>query len=1081
MTTQTSDTILRAYRSAISQERGTGRATEHSYRPALKALVEALGGNGIIAINDPTHVDAGAPDFIVQRHSVPIGHIECKDIGDNLNSTEQSEQLQRYRNGLPNLILTDYLEFRWYSDGQLRDSARLGSVDSNGNITQDTKETHGVTTLLDTFFNAEARSINSPQDLARRMAESARLLRDGIANILAQENESGPLHNYLTAYQKVLINGLTQEDFADMQAQTLAYGLFAARCQHNSTTDKPFTRQSAVFTDTTPFLRDVFLSIAGPSIDPGIAWVVDNLALLLDHADMAAILADFGNRTGDHDPIVHFYEDFLHAYDPKLREMRGVYYTPEPVVSYIVRSINALLQDSFSLKDGLADIQTIPIEQPSGSSVNVPKVLILDPAAGTGTFLREVVCSVRNTITERGMAGAWPDYVRDHLLPRLFGFELLMAPYAICHLKLALEIAGANASFSVPAGHRINVFLTNTLEEPHETAQGQMAFMPHAIAQESASADAVKRDQPVMVVLGNPPYSGHSANKGQWIRKLLRGRDGIEPTGNYFQVDGARLEERNPQWLNDDYVKFIRYAQRRIERTGEGVLGFVTNHSYLDNPTFRGMRQNLMETFDDIYLLDLHGNSKRKEQSPDGSKDENVFDIQQGVAIGLFVKRKGTPEGPAQVHHADLYGERESKTGEGKYGWLAANDVRTTKWTELTPQSPRYLFIPRDEALAEEYEAGWSIPEIFPVNSAGIVTARDRLTIQWSQSKTIEVAKDFAGMSAEKARSKYELGKDVRDWKVGLAQDDLNKSGLNDELVKPVLYRPFDTRYTYYTGNTRGFICMPRREVMRHMLMGKNIGLITCRQQTQTDTEWSLCGVSHTIIESSAISNKTREINSLFPLYTHPTEEQKRLGQIREPNLNPEFIETVASYLDLDFITDDYGDLQNTIGPQDIFHFIYAVLHSPEYRRRYAGFLKSDFARVPLTKNLDLFTALTLLGQRMTSLHLMESSTESGPSYPVLGNNRVDRVQYIPPKDETPGRVYINKDQYFEGITTHTWEFTIGSYRPADKWLKDRKGRTLTFDDVGHYRRIAVTLSETQEIMVQIDQTIDYRGGWPMT
>ena len=910
MTTQsTAHTTLGVYRNALSQERRTGQATEHSYRPALKALIEALGGDGVIAINDPTHGDAGAPDFIVQSHSVPIGHIECKDIGDNLSVTEQSDQLQRYRKGLPNLILTDYLEFRWYADGQMRNSARLGSMETNGTITHDAKGAKEVATLLDTFFNTTFSTINSPQDLARRMAGMARLLRDGIAHILTQESDTGQLHSYLNAYRKVLIDGLSPDDFADMQAQTFTYGLFAARCHHHSTASNPFTRQSAVFTDTTPFLRDVFLAIAGPNIDPAIAWIVDDLAMLLDRADMATILADFGNDTGEHDPIVHFYEDFLNAYDPKLREMRGVYYTPEPVVSYIVRSINALLQDCFSLKDGLADIQTIPIEQSSGSQASAPKVLILDPAAGTGTFLREVVSSVRTTITEKGMAGVWPDYVREHLLPRLFGFELLMAPYAICHLKLALEIAGTDAGFALPEGQRLNVFLTNTLEEPHEATHGQMAFLPHAIAQESASADAVKRDQPVMVVLGNPPYSGHSANKGQWIRNLLRGKDGVEPTGNYFQVDGAKLQEHNPKWLNDDYVKFIRYAQRRIERTGEGILGFVTNHSYLDNPTFCGMRQSLMETFDDIYLLDLHGNSKKKEQAPDGGKDENVFDIQQGVAIGLFVKRKGTPEGSARVYHADLYGERESEPAEGKYDWLVANDVRTTKWVELTPTSPRYLFISRDEALAEEYEAGWSIPQVFPVNSAGIVTARDGLTIQWSQDGAMTVVKDFAGLPAETARSKYGLGNDVRDWKVGLAQEDLNKSGLNDELVTPVLYRPFDTRYTYYTGNTRGFICMPRREVMRHMLSGYNVGLVTTRQ---CQKDWDAL-VSNVIITHKALA--TYDINSLFPLYTYPTEEQEWVGQTREPNLSPRFIEAVTSSLSLEFIPDGSCDLQKNGRP----------------------------------------------------------------------------------------------------------------------------------------------------------------------
>ena len=1076
----TASSSIRTYRNDVSKERDSEQAREHAYRPALKTLLEELGGNGVLAVNDPKHANASAPDFIVQRRGVPIGHVECKDIGDNLNNTEQTEQLRRYRDALPNLILTDYLEFRWYVEGELRQTARIGSIDAKGNISRDAEEAKEVTTLIESFFTATVATVNNPKDLAQRMAASARLLRDGIANALAKEDENGTFHAHLSAYRNLLIESLTPSDFADMQAQTFAYGLFAARCRHNRTDNSPFTRQAAVFTETTPFLRDVLVAIAGPAIDPGIAWIVDDLAVLLDRANMDAILADFGSQNSGQDPVVHFYEDFLHAYDPTLREMRGVYYTPAPVVSYIVRSVDTLLRNTFNLVNGLADSQTSVIERPDGSDLETHKVLILDPAAGTGTFLREVVSHVRSTITKQ-MAGAWPDYVRNHLLPRLFGFELLMAPYAICHLKLNMEITDAGTHTALPDGQRLNVFLTNTLEGPHVPTAGQPPLMLNAIAQESASADEVKRDQPVMVILGNPPYSGHSANKGKWIKGLLRGKDGTAPTGNYFQVDGAKLEERNPKWLNDDYVKFIRYAQRRIERTGEGVLGFVTNHSYLDNPTFRGMRQSLLETFDEIYLLDLHGNTKKKESSPDGGKDENVFDIQQGVAIGLFVKHKQSSKTQAQVYHADLYGEREPAFGTGKYAWLAANDVNTTTWAELEPKSPYYMFIPRDATLAQEYETGWSIPRIFPLNSAGIVTARDSLTINWSPTGMMDVVKDFAALSAEQARSKYQLSKDAQDWKVALAQQDLQQSGLDQQLITPVLYRPFDIRYTYYSGKSRGFICRPRRDVMRHMMDGNNIGLVTCRQQTQAGTEWSLCGVSRNIIESSVVSNKTREINYLFPLYNRPMEGQARLSQTPEPNLSREFVEAISSALDLNFTPDGPGDLVKTIGPQDVFAYIYATLHSPEFRRRYADFLKSDFARVPLTTKIDLFVELVALGQRLTSLHLLEHQPADTPSYPATGANKVEQVNYTPPDGDVPGRVQINKSQYFEGVSPAAWNCAIGSYKPAEKWLKDRKGRTLSYDDIKHYGLICTTLSEILTVMAKIDQTISDYGGWPMT
>ena len=648
MANQNKSGALRAYRQGIREAHASGQATEHTYRPALKTLIETHGGEGMKALNEPLHVACGAPDFIVERSGVPIGHIECKDLGANLDRTEGSDQLKRYRSGLPNLILTDYLEFRWYAEGVLRESARLGRLDGHGGITFDSAGARQMFVLLDAFFGADTPSIDNPRDLAKRMAAKARLLRDGISRILNHEDTAGPLQALLNAYREVLISDLSPDDFADLQAQTAAYGLFAARCRHEPAAGS-FTRQAAVFAETTPFLRDVFGRIAGPDIDRRIAWIVDDLALLLDRAEMGAILADFGSRTIEEDPVLHFYEDFLAAYDPRLREMRGVYYTPEPVVSYIVRSVDRILRDQFHLTDGLASTDKIKVQVTDDIQEESPRVLILDPAAGTGTFLREVINSIRATITGKGLEGAWPEYVRDHLLPRLFGFELLMAPYAICHLKLALEIAGTNARFVMPDGERLNVFLTNTLEEPHEPTTGQLAFFAHEIAREADSAQAVKLDNPVMVVLGNPPYSGHSANKGPWIRGLI----------DSYKRDFPELKKpAQAKWLSDDYVKFIRFAQWRIERTGEGVLAFVTNHSYLDNPTFRGMRKSLMDTFDDIYLLDLHGNAKKRERVPDGGSDENVFDIQQGVAIGLFVKRGDRVDVPARVYHSDLWGGR---------------------------------------------------------------------------------------------------------------------------------------------------------------------------------------------------------------------------------------------------------------------------------------------------------------------------------------------------------------------------------------------------------------------------------------
>ena len=794
-------------------------------------------------------------------------------------------------------------------------------------------------------------------------------------------------------------------------------------------------------------------------MDERIAWIVDDLAYLLDRADMASILSEFGKKTRQEDPVVHFYEDFLAAYDPRLRKMRGVYYTPEPVVSYIVRSVDHLLRDRFGLADGLADTSTVASED---GKLSRPRVTILDPAAGTGTFLREVVATIRDTIEAKGLSGAWPDYVHEHLLPRLFGFELLMAPYSICHLKLALEIGGMDHGFAMPAGERLNVFLTNALEGPDEGHSFPL-FAPE-IVREATSAYEVKQEKPVMVVMGNPPYSGHSANKGAWIAELI----------SIYKRGFPELKKpAQGKWLSDDYVKFIRFAQWRIERTGEGVLGFVTNHSYLDNPTFRGMRHSLMETFDEIYLLDLHGNTKKKERTPDGGKDENVFDIQQGVAIGLFVKCKDADNGLAKVFHADLWGEREAGPDGGKYGWLAVNSAETTDWTELSPKPPLYLFIPRDEELLEEYEAAWSIPSIFSPNgdpAPGIVTTHDQFAISWTpEEAATKVERLLATSSEDEARDQWRLCSQNQ-WQYDQAKQELAGGSWHGQ-IKPVLYRPFDVRATVFDRN----VAVHRRErVMRHMLVGPNLGLCVGRagQVIGSDT-WEIVFASKF---SSDFNLFRRGGNCLFPLYIYSTKKSARVGERRVPNLNSDFVKAFSSATTLDFIPDGTGNLTTTFGPEDVFHYIYAILHSPEYRRRYADFLKSDFPRVPVTNCGALFESLAALGKRLTALHLMEADDGEAPVFPVSGDNRVEKVSYAPPQR----RVWINSEQYFDGVAPDTWEFTIGGYQPAEKWLKDRKNRPLSYDNIAHYCRLCAALAETPRIMASIDEIIEAYGGWPL-
>jgi hypothetical protein len=1073
-----------------------GDATEHTHRPALKELIEALDEN-VICTNEPKRSACGAPDYVVsrKRDQLSIGYIEAKDIGADLAEIERGDQLKRYLPALPNLLLTDYLEFRWFVDGKKRETFRLANVAPSGKLTPvEPDELERGRNLLIGFLSQKPVDIASAQELARRLANLTHLIRIIITDAFLTGQASQQIRDWRDAFAATLLPELTPHtdarkeaeavsEFADMFAQTLAYGLFSARAASGSS---KFTREKAqkLIPRANPFLRTFFEQITGTALDDEpFAGFVEDLIQTLDHADMARVMEDFGKHGRRRDPVVHFYETFLQAYDPKLRELRGVYYTPEPVVNYIVQSIDRLLKDKFSIKAGLADHQKITIKRKEGEreiSDETHRVLILDPAAGTATFLYTVLDFIRSQFKTRKNAGQWGSYVHEHLLPRLFGFELLMAPYAVAHFKIGLALAAMDEeplfrqqwSYEPQGSERVNIFLTNTLEDLEHTAQ-QLGPL-RALSDEANSAYEVKKHKPVLVILGNPPYSGHSANTGEWISKLVR---------DYYFCDGKPLGERNPKWLQDDYVKFLRWGQWRIDQTGQGVLAFITNHGYLDNPTFRGMRQNLMQTFDEIYLLNLHGNSKKKETVPgSGEADKNVFDIRQGVAIGIFVKLPPEARGkmkqkaPAIVRHCHLWGAQRQK----KYDWLDEHHVENSQWTKLKPDSPHYLFIPQGGKRFKEYEAGWKVTEMMPVNSAGIVTARDSLSICWDKFQVEPRVRKFAALPVETARAEFELGPDARDWKVCLAQEDINNAGFDAAKVKRILYRPFDRRWTYYTGTTRGFLCMPRPEVMAHMIAGKNLAMILTRQ---TRDNWAAFSAEMLIAHKSVAAY---DINSAFPLYLYPNgkftnEDLFAHDNGRRPNLSAAFIKDLCEKLRVKFGPDGLGHPgKREVGPELIFHYAYAVFHSPAYRERYAEFLRADFPRLPLTSNFELFRALASLGGGLVDLHARGEGEGQGPGFPIAGENRVDEVRYQSPQCKEQGRVWINNKQYFEGVPESVWAFPVGGYLPAQRWLKDRKKRKLTYEDITAYARIVFALAETRKRMAQIDQAIESHGGWPL-
>ena len=1017
----------------IEKELALGNATEHTHRPALKALLESL-TEGIVATNEPRRIECGAPDFVITRGLAPRGYVEAKDVGKSLDEAEHSEQLQRYRDSLTNLVLTDYLEFRWYVDGERRLSARLGTPTRDGRVRRDRAGVEAVTWLFDDFLSHRAAPVGTPRELAQRMARLAHMIRDLIIAAFEKEPESGSLHAQFVAFRDNLIPDLSIEQFADMYAQTIAYGLFAARC--NQSTGTGFTRQNAAYLlpKTNPFLRKLFNHIAGPDLDDRIAWLVDDLAQLLAQADMEAVLKDFGKRTAKEDPVVHFYETFLAAYDPKVREMRGVYYTPEPVVSYIVRSIDHLLKTHFGKPQGLAD----------------PSVLILDPAVGTATFLYMVINEIHDALLSQGQAGLWNDYVAEKLLPRIFGFELLMAPYAMAHLKLGLLLKETGYQFEKK--ERLGIYLTNTLEEAVKHSE---ALFANWITEEANAAAEIKKGKPIMVVLGNPPYSVSSLNRGEWIDTLLE---------DYKK--GLHEKKLN---IDDDYIKFIRFAQWRIEQTGYGILGFITNNSYLDGLTHRRMRETLLEGFSTIYILNLHGSSRRGEKAPENIKDENVFDIQQGVAVGIFVW-ESAKSGPASVRYADMWGIREKK-----YQALFESDVDMTGWQELTPTAPYFFFVPKDFARMEEYQAGNSIRQVFAVSGTGIKTERDSITIHFTEASLRAVLDDFTKLEESELRRKYHLEKDSRDWKVSNAKRDIIFSRTERQFIRVVHYRPFDMRLTYYTGTTRGFIGTPGR-LMADCFLQPNIGLIAKRQNKREPFSYIF---ATKIAPESCLFESAYANNVVFPLYLYPNKQEIASGLYqpgeRHPNLNPEFIKAFSEKLGLKFIKDGKGNLEETFGPEDIFNYAYAVFHSPTYRSRYAEFLKIDFPRLPLTSGKELFKAQVAKGGELVSLHLMESPKLNSliTKYPIVGPNQVETVRY----DEANQRVYINKSQYFEGVPPEVWNFHIGGYQVCQKWLKDRKSRILSYDELTHYQKVVVALKETMRLMAEIDTLIPC---WPV-
>lgn len=1073
------------YVSTINKFYQSGIATEHTFRGPLAELIGTLIPE-ITITNEPKQIDCGAPDYVLTQKEVPVGFIEAKDVGDTdllgKKKSGHKEQFDRYKASLENLIFTDYLTFHLFHQGELVTTVQIGEVE-NGQINPLSKNFARFENLIKDFPRYVSQTIRSPKKLAEMMAGKARLLFDVIDKALTSDEkneENSSLQDQKEAFKQILIHDITPSGFADIYAQTIAYGMFAARL-HDDTLDN-FNRQEAaeLIPKSNPFLRKLFGYIAGPELDERIKWIVEDLAHIFLHTNIREILKDYGKKTRMQNPIIHFYETFLSEYDPKLRKARGVWYTPAPVVDFIIRGVDEILKTEFGLAQGLADTSQTEIEintdiQDKRSTTGYKrvkkkahKVQILDPATGTGTFLAQVIQHIHQKF--KGQEGIWSSYVEEHLIPRLNGFELLMASYAMAHLQLDLLLN--ETGYESTSNRRLNVFLTNSLEEASTNVPN--LFMARWLTEEAAQADRVKRDQPVMVVLGNPPYSGESANKGPWIMDLMEDYK-KEPGGK------VKLQERNPKWINDDYVKFIRYGQHYIEKNGSGVLAFINPHGFLDNPTFRGMRWKLLDTFDKIYTIDLHGNAKKKETAPDGSKDENVFDIQQGVSINFFIKTgKKNGKELAEVFHYDLFGKRAYK-----YDFLMKNVLPSIKWKKLDPFKPDYSYKFIDKIAFLNFNKGFAPTELFKVNVMGFQTHRDHFAISFDSEEIVQRATDLINPSLnnEDVSLRYNI-KNNRDWQLNKAREEIQKDKNWKDKIIQCKYRPFDKRACYFSSVMMDY---PRRELIQNVLNKKNLLVGIGRQGLAIgNIEWCLITLSKNPVDANVFR---RGGVNLFPLYLYPEEsDQTEIAEINKgpsPNLDPQLIDKVESHLGLtlkfnpEALFTSSSDKESHFTAVDLLDYIYAVLHSPIYREKYKEFLKIDFPRIPYPKDQKKFWQLVALGSELRQIHLLEGPKVENyiTTYPNGGSNEVNRKLtktspgFVVDKENSEiGKVWINDEQYFDKVPKIAWEFYIGGYQPAQKWLKDRRNRTLSFEDILHYQKIIVALAETDRIMKEIDK-----------
>ena len=1003
--------------------------TEHSHRPALKELMESLAFAKVKILHEPKREGKfGSPDFKLIHTESIIGYVENKKMEENLDKTIKSDQIKKYQSLSDNILLTNYIDWIWMKEGKIQQRETLCFLTDieNKRAKLDKTKVDAVEKLIKSFLSQAPKEIGDAKKLAEALAVRAKLLKDFLLDELKRqevEHTEGRLYQLYETFKTFVFHELTVDEFSDAFAQNLVYGLFLAKLNADVHAVNLYNAKKYI-PASFELIRELvnFLDELDNEEYRETRWIVEEVLTIMNNLDLKAIqdTLSFTKKRKDadniiiKDPYVYFYEDFLAAYDKKLRKAKGVYYTPPPVVNFIVRAIDDILIKTFKIKEGLADRN---------------KVTVLDFATGTGTFLLETLQQIFDKLPKD--SGKKDLIIKEHILKNLFGFEYLIAPYTIAHLKLSQFLK--DNGYQLKDKERLQIFLSNTLEPL--PSQIKIPLLP-ALTEESKQAQKIK-DKPILVITGNPPYSGHSKNNGEWITKKIK---------DYYFVDGKPLGEKNPKWLQDDYVKFIRFAQDKMETVEEGVVGIITNHRFLTNPTFRGMRQSLMKTFDQLYFLDLHGSNKPKEFAPDGSKDENVFDIEQGVAISLFIKKKGLEK---KIYHSDFWGTRIDK-----YKRSLEDELKTIKWNTIEASAPFYLFQPQNEELKLKYNKFYSLNDIFIKSSLGIFTHRDFFLVDTDSKVLNKRMHQFKkAESANEIKTEFGLT-DTRDWKIESALKTIRKNSIS---IQPYQYRPFDKRFICYNLEMFDRGCS-RYELMQAFLKKKNVIAIISGRAGQNVTphlDWNLITISNNLSDANVFS---RGGATVFPIYISTT------GQIDDsslliPNFKPEFLKSLKFKYSFEELTG----------------YIYSILHSSIYRKKYAEFLKIDFPRIPFTDDKNIFNQLAALGNELIKIHLLEQEAVDLLKEKYTYGELIGKGDYVVTKpiflpENKTGRLYINKMQYFENIPVNVYEFYIGGYKVVENFIKHRKERELTFGEIDTIRHTAFAINFTMEQMDKINK-----------